>query len=522
MRFAAKLVVGSVCAFVLIILVGFLMFPNVIKAKIKGMVNLKPDQEIREMFLKVPFPLNFKVYIFSVENPEEIHRGSVPELKEIGPFCYQEWKTKINVNDIEGDDTMSYNPVDTFISFFESGCVDFDTEVTVPHPMILGMVNTVVRQKPGALTLIGKAINSIWSNPTTIFTTVKAKDLLFDGVVIHCGVKDFAGSAICAQLRQEESLTKLNENDLAFSFMGSKNATPGKKIRAYRGVGDFHNVGKIVTYDGKYRLEVWNDSRCDAIKGTDGTIFPPMLKKEDGLVSFAPDLCRALVAKYQKRTKYDGIPVSQYSATLGDPLRNPEEKCFCTTPQTCLKKGLIDLYKCVQVPIYASQPHFYDTDQSYLKGVKGLAPETEKHAIKILFEPLTGSPVSARKRLQFNMPLEPVAKLELFRNFTPTVLPLFWVEEGIDLNNTYTKPLKSLFLMKKIVSVMKYLILVASMAGFGIGAYLFFNSEEATVQVTSVHKVQPEENGNKSPISTVFDNGQVNGVGNNKGNAERY
>lgn len=45
--------------------------------------------EIREMFLKVPFPLTFNVYIFSVMNPTEVQGGAKPHLKEMGPFCYK-------------------------------------------------------------------------------------------------------------------------------------------------------------------------------------------------------------------------------------------------------------------------------------------------------------------------------------------------------------------------------------------------------------------------------------------------
>lgn len=55
----------------------------------KQMVNLKPGQDIREMFLKVPFPLSFRVFVFSVQNPEEVLLGGVPLLQELGPFCYQ-------------------------------------------------------------------------------------------------------------------------------------------------------------------------------------------------------------------------------------------------------------------------------------------------------------------------------------------------------------------------------------------------------------------------------------------------
>lgn len=93
-------------------------------------------------------------------------------------------------------------------------------------------------------------------------------------------------------------------------------------------------------------------------------------------------------AFYVKKDTYDGIPVRFYTANLGDASKNADEKCYCTTPETCLKKGLMDLYKCTGIPIYASLPHFLDCDKSYLDGVQGLNPDTEKHQIIILFEPV--------------------------------------------------------------------------------------------------------------------------------------
>lgn len=46
----------------------------------------------------------------------------------------------------------------------------------------------------------------------------------------------------------------------------------------------------------------------------------------------------------------------------------------------------MDLYKCAKIPLYVSLPHFYDSHESYLKGVKGLKPDVEKHGIRIMFE----------------------------------------------------------------------------------------------------------------------------------------
>lgn len=180
---------------------------------------------------------------------------------------------------------------------------------------------------------------------------------------------------------------------------------------------------------------------------------------------------------------------------------NPAEKCYCTTPETCLKKGMIDLFKCAGVPIYASMPHFYDCHEMYVKGIKGLSPNKKDHGIQILFEYMTGGPVAAAKRLQFSMPLEPNPKLPIFANLPNTVLPLFWVEEGVRLNNTFTAPLKSLFKIMKIVKIVKWVVLVGCLAGLGGAAYLFF-SKRGDVNTTPVHKVKPADDA-ANGISTV-------------------
>ncbi|KAJ8915888.1 hypothetical protein NQ315_015501 [Exocentrus adspersus] len=183
------------------------------------MINLKPGGELRGMFLKVPFALEFRVYIFNVTNPMEVQNGGKPSLKEVGPFCYAEWKEKVDVQDIEGEDAILYNPKDTFIKQMWPGCLSGTEEVTIPHPMILGVVNAVAIKKPGVLTLINKAIKTIYSNPPSIFLTAKANDILFDGVIINCDVKDFAGKAICSQLKESPALRHVSENELAFSLL---------------------------------------------------------------------------------------------------------------------------------------------------------------------------------------------------------------------------------------------------------------------------------------------------------------
>lgn len=95
---------------------------------------------------------------------------------------------------------------------------------------------------------------------------------------------------------------------------------------------------------------------------------------------------RSLDIKYVGETTYQNIPVSIYNTSLGDMSKNLNEKCYCPTPTTCLRKGAIDLEKCSGAPIIVTLPHFYDADNYYLKGIRGLKPDIIKHGVQFYFE----------------------------------------------------------------------------------------------------------------------------------------
>ena len=67
------------------------------------------------------------------------------------------------------------------------------------------------------------------------------------------------------------------------------------------------------------------------------------------------------------------------------------------------------------------------------------------------FEPMTATPLIARKRLQFNMFLQKVEKFKLMKNFPECLFPFFWVEEGIELGGEFLAKLKKVFKMISII-----------------------------------------------------------------------
>lgn len=53
-------------------------------------LRITPGTMTREMFEKVPFAINFRVFVLNITNPDEVTAGEKPKLQEIGPY-YFEW-----------------------------------------------------------------------------------------------------------------------------------------------------------------------------------------------------------------------------------------------------------------------------------------------------------------------------------------------------------------------------------------------------------------------------------------------
>ncbi|XP_076639657.1 sensory neuron membrane protein 1 [Colletes latitarsis] len=465
------------------------VFPPILRSQIKKQVSLRHGSEMRELWSNFPLPLDFKIYLFNVTNPVEITAGEKPILQEVGPYFYDEYKQKVNLVDRDEDDSVEYNVKATwYFNPSRSNGLTGDEVLYFPHILILSIVKITLAEQPAAMGIINKGVDSIFKKPSSVFVKATAKEILFEGLPIDCTVKDFAGSAICNNLKSRSSdFTTDGQGHYFFSLFGPKNGTVvPERIRVLRGIKNYKDVGRVIEFDGKPALTIWSDDHCNAFNGTDSTIFPPLLTDDDDIVSFSPDICRSLSAHYTHKTKVKGIHTNHYTADFGDQSTNPMEKCFCPTPDTCLKKNLHDLSKCLGAPMVGSLPHFLGSDD-YLKLVDGLHPNEEEHDISMDFEPMTATPLSAHKRLQFNMFLHSVEKFKLMKKFPECLFPLFWVEEGILLGDEFVKKLKTVFFAIKAVGFLKWLTIVvgAGLSG-GAAALHYKNREKNKLDITKV------------------------------------
>ncbi|XP_072748130.1 sensory neuron membrane protein 1-like [Anoplolepis gracilipes] len=493
-----KLGIGGVIMFIFGI-VTWCGFPSLLKWQIKKAIALKPGNMIRDLWTTFPMPLEFKIYMFNVTNPDEIEQGQKPKVQEVGPFFYDEYRLKVDLVDREIEDTVEYSMKNTwFFNSKKSNGLTGNEDVVLPNLMILTMAMMTMKEKPAAIPFVSKAVDSIFHKPDSLFIKIKAKDIISDGLPIDCTVTDFAGSMVCNLLKTEaKNLMSDGENRYKFSLLGVKNATvmPGR-MKVLRGIKNYKDVGRVVEWDGQTILDVWPEEHCNAFNGTDATIFPPLLGPDDNIVSFGYEICRSFSGHYSHQTKVKGINTYRYTADLGDMSKNPMEKCFCPTPDTCLTKNLYDMTKCLRIPIIGSPPHFYDCEKNWLDLVEGLHPSQEDHEmIMVDVERTTSVPVRAYVRLQFNMFIQPIAKFKLMKNFPEALMPLFWVEEGLILNDEFMNIVKLLVLGIAVVNFLKWLMIFG---GIGMcvaaGALYYMNSENS--DKLDVIKITPKNNSN--------------------------
>ncbi|XP_063538704.1 uncharacterized protein LOC134747956 [Cydia strobilella] len=497
-----KVAAGSAGAAIFGILFGWVIFPAILKSQLKKEMALTAKTDVRQMWQKIPFPLDFKVYLYNYTNAAEVQKGAIPIVQEVGPYYFEEWKEKVEVEENDAEDTINYKKLDVFYFKPEKSGPGLTGEevITMPHPFMLGMATVVYRDKPAMLNMIGKAINGIFDNPEDMFLRVKAMDVLFRGLTINCARTEFAPKAVCTTLKKEgpPGLILEPNNQFRFSIFGARNGTVDPKVvTVNRGKKNVMDVGRVLAVDGKDKQNLWRD-HCNEYGGTDGTVFPPFLTEFDKLQTFSGDLCRSFKPWYQKKTSYRGIKTNRYIANIGDLANDPELNCFCDAPDKCPLKGLMDVTKCVGAPMYVSMPHFLDSDPSLVQNCKGLNPDVNEHGIEIDFEPISGTPMVARQRVQFSMLLLNTDKLELCKNMPNTYAPLFWIEEGLALNKTFVNMLKhQLFYPKRAVGVIKWMLVSFGTLGALGGALFHFKGGIMNFAVSknsaSVTKIKPEE-----------------------------
>lgn len=72
------------------------------------------------------------------------------------------------------------------------------------------------------LIFLGKAVDSIFHKPSSVFVKATVREILWTGLPVDCSVQDFAGKAVCGILREDDSaLLKDGEENYKFALFGA-------------------------------------------------------------------------------------------------------------------------------------------------------------------------------------------------------------------------------------------------------------------------------------------------------------
>uniref|UniRef100_T1JA91 Scavenger receptor class B member 1 n=1 Tax=Strigamia maritima TaxID=126957 RepID=T1JA91_STRMM len=417
---ACKVGVIAAIGSLLIIGSGLLIyfFPSIVESQVSESLNLEAQKGLPfDNWAALSLPLSMKFYFFDVQNPiDVVYNGAKPKLVEKGPYTFSETREKINITWNETEHTVTYRQIRNY-KFEKSQSVgDIDDDITLPNVAaiaiaVMGRNESEMNQKTLSIAMTGSG--GVKKESVSLYRAKSVREWLFDG---------YFDSFI--QKAQGIAKKEILPNH-TFGFFYGFNGTDDGTYTVYTGKNDVskysvikewkgpeHLFPKVDEWERYDKIPLWNTStHCSDINGTDGQQFPPFIKKESRLRIFISEMCRSAYVVFQKEVEHQGITAYRFVPDLNmmaDPSLNPDNECFCEDPKECMFTGAISLRKCQRdAPVFASFPHFYQADPLLLKTVDGLKPDPDKHAILLDVEPMTGTPINARRCSQVNVEMEP-------------------------------------------------------------------------------------------------------------------
>lgn len=456
--FGSAIVLGLLLAAVgILLLIGIpidgIVNGQVLKQDFLGYTRDENGTEIpnkmTSSWLKPPYKMQMNIWMFNVTNVDGVlKRHEKPNLKEIGPFVFDEIQEKIYHKWSQNDTRVLYKNKKLYFFNRNSSCqqCDLSEKITIPNIVFQKLVDAA------DVTIFGVrvkfAIESVLKMVSEApFITVKISDALFDGYedpIVDLVCKNKILSFLC----------ETNSLQRRIGFFYRQNGTTDGTYEVDTGLPSPMNIGHLYTWNGMTVMPntTWDTEYARMINGTDGQLFNPMLRREKRLEIFVPQICRSVQMEYQKDVSVQGVPSWRYvpPADLYDPKR-PENRGFCnkvpggiprffvnTTVQieNCLPAGLIDLSRCQSGSprIYLSNPHFFNSPMELWHAVSGLAVPTQSNDLTFVdLEPTAGIPTQAKRIMQINVGMVK-GSLSITENTTNVIVPVLWMNETADFD----------------------------------------------------------------------------------------
>ncbi|XP_040012988.1 lysosome membrane protein 2-like isoform X2 [Xiphias gladius] len=439
-RSCAIYAVGIICALLLVVGIGLFVgqtFHTLMQNRLKKEIVLVEGSRVFESWKTPPPPVYMEFFFFNVTNVDEFLQGGNPEVKQVGPYTYREYRYKDNVSMVENGTMVSAYNTKSFVFLREKSvgnpAVDNITIVNIPAWAVMDKLKGSFWKASMASFMM----DSVKSGP---FTTRTVDELLW-------GYQDPLLTRISSTQPDVEKF---------FGLMYKKNGSNDGEFVYHTGEQDYMDYGRVKTWKGQSELTFWTTNHSNSINGSDGSAFHPLLNKNERIYIFTPDLCRSIYMEFEKDVEVKGIPAYRFTpprSVLASKEENPANEGFCVTPKECLGTGLLKVSPCRKgAPVVASFPHFYLADDKYAAAIKGLSPQRQHHQTFLDLNPTTGVIVRANKRAQINVLLGRVPGFLKTRNLNVTVFPVMFINESVVIDDVSAAKIQKLLRIVTIVS----------------------------------------------------------------------
>ncbi|XP_061732577.1 lysosome membrane protein 2 isoform X2 [Nerophis ophidion] len=491
-RSCAIYTVGVICATLLIVGIGLIIsqvFRTLMHNRLKKEIVLVEGSRVFESWKKPPPPVYMEYFFFNMTNVDAFLAGAKPVVKQVGPYTYREYRYKDNVTMVDDGKMVSAYNTKSFVFLREKSVGDpaFDNITTVNIPAW-----AVMNKVKGSF--FRASMVNIWMNTikSGFFTTRTVDELLWgyeDPLLVRAAAAN-------------------PEVETTFGLMYKKNGSKDGEFIFHTGEQNYLDYGRVETWKGQRQLTFWNTNQSNSINGSDGGAFHPLLKKDERIHIFTPDLCRSIYMDYEKDVEVRGIPAYRFTpprSVLASMEENPANEGFCVTPQECLGTGLLNVSPCRKgAPVVASFPHFYLADSKYVAAIEGMTPERTHHQTYLDLNPTTGIIVRANKRAQINILLHRVPYFPKTKVLNETIFPVMFLNESVVIDEASAARVHKLLMISTLVS--NFPLIFVAMGGIML-LILIILLARARKQ-----KASADENTSYSPVSEKEKDDPQNGT----------
>ncbi|XP_068562869.1 lysosome membrane protein 2-like isoform X2 [Cebidichthys violaceus] len=480
-RSCAIYAVGIICASLLVVGIGLFVgqvFRTFMLNRLKKEIVLVEGSRVFESWKSPPPPVYMEYFFFNVTNVDAFLGGAKPEVTQVGPYTYREYRYKDNVSMGEEDKMVSAYNYKSFV---------FLREKSVGDPAV-DIINTV---NIPAWAVMNKLKDSFWrASAMSIWMSSMGSGLFAAHTVDEWlwGYTDPLLVRISATNPEVETV---------FGLMYKKNGSHSGEFVYHTGKQDSMDYGRVETWKGESQLTFWNSNQSNSINGSDGSAFHPMLDKKERIYIFTPDLCRSIHMEFEKDVEVKGIPAYRFTpprSVFASKEENPANEGFCVTPKECLGTGLLKVSPCRKgAPVVASFPHFYLAEDKYVAAIDGMSPKRQHHQTFLDLNPTTGVIVRANKRAQINVLLNRVSGFPKTRSLNNTVFPVMFINESVVIDDASAARVHKLLLIVTLVSNFPLIIV-------GLGGIMLLVLVILLLRVRT-QKTSTEEDTSYAPVS---------------------